>query len=33
MHLAEVRKEDNLYFQGPFWIAGSEVKEIKRGHF
>lgn len=33
MHLTEVRKEDNLYFQGPFWIAGSEVKEIKRGHF
>lgn len=29
----ESRKEDELYFQGAFWIKGDSVREIKRGHF
>lgn len=34
MHiLKEVRKEDDLYYQGAFWIDGQDVKSIKRGNF
>lgn len=33
MILDEVRKEDDLYFQGPFWIKGESVGEIKSGNF
>lgn len=29
----EVRKEDDLYYQGAFWIFGESVREIKHGHF
>lgn len=33
MKLNEVRKEDELYFQGPFWIEGESVRDIKLGNF
>lgn len=33
MKLKEVRKEDNIYYQGAFWIIGDTVKNIKRGKF
>lgn len=33
MNLTVLRKEDDLYFQGDFWINGNSVKEIKRGRF
>ena len=33
MELKEVRKEDNIYYQGAFWIIGDNVKYIKRGNF
>ena len=33
MKLTEVRKEDDLYFQGGFWIKGESVREIKKGNF
>lgn len=29
----EVRKEDELYFQGAFWIVGHSVREIKGGYY
>ena len=29
----ETRKEDDLYFQGGFWVKGSSVREIKKGNF
>ena len=31
--LTEVKKEDDLYFQGAFWIKGDSVKDIIRGNF
>lgn len=31
--LNEVRKEDDLYFQGAFWIKGDSLKSIKDGEF
>ena len=31
--LKEVRKEDNMYFQGPFWLVASEFRDILRGKF
>lgn len=31
--LTEVRKEDDLYYQGAFWIKGDSVKDIKKGKF
>lgn len=33
MVLNEVRKEDDIYYQGPFWIVGDSVVEILRGNF
>lgn len=29
----EVKKEDDFYFVGPFWIIGQSVEEINRGNF
>ena len=29
----EVRKEDDLYFVGPFWIIGNSLKEIFKGNY
>lgn len=29
----EVRKEDDFYYVGPFWIIGQSVEEINRGNF
>lgn len=29
----EVRKEDDLYFVGPFWIVGNSLKEIFKGNY
>jgi len=31
--LKEVRKQDDLYYQGAFWIKGNSVVDIKRGKF
>lgn len=31
--LQEVRKEDDSYYQGAFWIIGNSVKDIKEGRF
>lgn len=31
--LTEVRKEDDLYFQGAFWINANSVKDILSGQF
>lgn len=31
--LQEVRKEDDLYYQGAFWIKGNSVLDIKKGKF
>lgn len=31
--LDEVRKEDDIYYQGAFWIVSNSVKDIKRGNF
>lgn len=31
--LNEVRKEDDLYYQGPFWIDAKSVKDIYQGNF
>lgn len=28
-----VRKEDEVYYQGAFWIVGDSVRNIKRGNF
>lgn len=33
MKLVEVRKEDDLYFIGPFWIIGNSLSEINKGNF
>lgn len=29
----EVRKEDEIYFEGPFWIKGESFKDILLGNF
>lgn len=31
--LQEVRKEEDLYYQGAFWIKGNSVLDIKKGKF
>lgn len=31
--LKEVRRQDDLYYQGAFWIRGNSVLDIKRGNF
>ena len=31
--LNEVKKEDDFYFQGAFWITGKSIKDIIRGNF
>ena len=31
--LDESRKEDEIYFQGPFWIIGDSQIEINKGNF
>lgn len=31
--LKEVRKQDDLYYQGAFWIKGNSVLDIIRGNF
>lgn len=31
--LKEVRKEDDAYYQGAFWIIGNSVKEIKSNNY
>lgn len=33
MKVLAVRKEDDSYYQGAFWIVGDSVKDIKRGNF
>ena len=33
MRLEEIRKEDDLYFVGPFWILGASLDEINKGNF
>lgn len=33
MKLNEVRKEDDLYFEGPFWIISPSMEELNRGNF
>ena len=33
MIIKEVRKEDDLYFQGPFWIIANSFAEIHRNNF
>ena len=31
--LREVRKEDDLYYQGAFWIMADSYRDIQRGNF
>ena len=33
MKLNEVRKEDDLYFEGPFWIISPSMEELNSGNF
>lgn len=33
MQFTEVKKEDDLYFQGDFWIKGTSVRDVIRGNF
>lgn len=33
MKLSEVRKEDDLYFEGPFWIISLSMEELNKGNF
>lgn len=33
MKLTETRKEDDLYFQGAFWIVGNSLNNILNGDF
>lgn len=33
MKITCTRKEDELYYQGPFWIVAEKFIEIHRGHF
>lgn len=31
--IVEVRKEDDIYYQGAFWVVGESVHDIKTGNF
>lgn len=31
--ISETRKEDELYFKGPFWVAGISKQEIENGNY
>lgn len=33
MKIEEMRKEDNYYLVGPFWIIGKSLEEISKGNF
>lgn len=33
MKLNEARKEDDLYFEGPFWIISPSMEELNKGNF
>lgn len=33
MRLDEIRKEDDIYYQGAFWIKGDSINNIKKGQF
>lgn len=33
MKITEVRKEDDLYYQGAFWIVANSFKDIMHGQF
>lgn len=33
MKLNEVRKEDDLYFKGPFWIVADSIKDLRLGKY
>ena len=33
MRIIEVRKEDDLYYQGPFWIISDNFLNILKGNF
>ena len=33
MQLNEIRKEDDLYYRGLFWIIADSYKDIQRGNF
>ena len=33
MRITEVRKEDDIYYQGPFWIIANSAPDIQRGNF
>lgn len=33
MKLNEVREEDDLYFEGPFWIISPSMEELNKGNF
>lgn len=33
MKLRELRKEDDFYFVGPFWIIGDSLDNINKGNF
>ena len=33
VQFTEVKKEDDLYFKGDFWIKGTSVKDVIRGNF
>lgn len=33
MQLVEMRKEEDFYFEGPFWITANSLQEIREGKF
>lgn len=33
MKVSEVRKEDNLYFKGPFWVIADSIHDILIGNY
>lgn len=33
MKIAETRKEDELYFKGPFWVIANSVRDILIGNY
>lgn len=33
MKIAETRREDNLYFKGPFWVIANSVHDILIGNY
>lgn len=33
MRIAETRKEDELYFKGPFWVIANSVRDILIGNY